>query len=248
MRRSRIYCEQGIDSTQSFALDDRNCHYLIHVLRVKAGQSLVLFDGKGNDYLATIDEVKRKSVIVSVQEQADPAQIVQESPLAITLGIAVSKGERMDWVMQKATELGVTAIQPLSTQRVDVKLNQERMAKRHDHWRGVIIGACEQSGRPVLPKLANILTLEQWLAKEKHELQLVLRANGSSFSALASQHDVAPRNVSVLIGPEGGLSAEELLQAERAGFLATGFGPRVLRTETAPIVALALLQAQWGDF
>lgn len=248
MRRSRIYCEQGIQHTQAFTLDDRNCHYLIHVLRIKAGQSLVLFDGDGKDYLAIVDEVKRKSVVVSIQEQVEPEHSISESPLAITLGIAVSKGERMDWVMQKATELGVTAIQPLITQRVDVKLNQERMIKRHDHWRGIVIGACEQSGRCVLPALAHALTLEQWLAQEQNEFQLVLRANGEKFSKLARQRSVAPDSVSILIGPEGGLSAEELLQAEQAGFLATGFGTRVLRTETAPIVALTLLQAQWGDF
>lgn len=248
MRRSRIYCEQALSTGQSMLLDQRNSHYLLHVLRVKADQTLILFDGHGADYRATITEVSRKSVNVLIHEKIAPEDTVSESPLQLTLAIAISKGERMDWVMQKATELGVTRIQPLITQRVDVKLNAERMAKKMDHWLGVVIGACEQSGRAVLPILLAPKPIASWLTEDSSDFKLVLRAQGTRLSRLAAKVIEPPTSVSVLIGPEGGLDETELALAETASFLATGFGPRILRTETAPIVALSLLQEKWGDF
>ena len=248
MRRSRIYCEQSLSTGQSMVLDQRNSHYLLHVLRVKADQTLILFDGHGADYRATISEVSRKSVNVDIHEKIPAEDSVSESPLHLTLAIAISKGERMDWVMQKATELGVTRIQPLITKRVDVKLNPERMAKRMDHWLGVVIGACEQSGRTVLPELLSPKPIASWLTEEKADFKLVLRAQGTKLTTLAAKVIKKPDNVSILIGPEGGLDEDELALAENASFLATGFGPRILRTETAPIVALSLLQEKWGDF
>lgn len=248
MRRSRIYSEQSLSVGQSLLLDARNSHYLLHVLRVKADQTLVLFDGHGMDYLATIKEVSRKSISVLINEVMPACDTVGESPLPVTLAIAISKGERMDWVMQKATELGVTRIQPLITQRVDVKLKPERMAKKIDHWRGVIIGACEQSGRSVLPELLAVKAIAPWLTEDSSDFKLVLRAQGRRLTTLADEVTHKPASVSVLIGPEGGLDEDELTLAQNAGFLATGFGPRILRTETAPIVALSLLQEKWGDF
>ena len=248
MRRSRIYCEQSLSVGQSMELDQRNSHYLLHVLRVKADQTLILFDGHGADYRATISDVSRKTVNVLIHEKMSAEDTVTESPLQITLAIAISKGERMDWVMQKATELGVTRIQPLITKRVDVKLNAERMAKRMDHWLGVVIGACEQSGRPVLPELLAPKPIASWLTEENGDFKLVLRAHGTKLTTLATNVVAKPEHVSILIGPEGGLDEAELALAESAGFLATGFGPRILRTETAPIVALSLLQEKWGDF
>lgn len=248
MRRSRIYCEQPLSTDQSMLLDQRNSHYLLHVLRVKADQTLILFDGHGADYRATITEVSRKSVNVLIHEKIAPEDTVSESPLQLTLAIAISKGERMDWVMQKATELGVTCIQPLMTKRVDVKLNAERMAKRMDHWLGVVIGACEQSGRAVLPTLLAPKPITSWLTEDSSDFKLVLRAQGTRLSSLAAEVIKPPTSVSILIGPEGGLDETELTLAENASFLATGFGPRILRTETAPIVALSLLQEKWGDF
>lgn len=248
MRRSRVYSEQSLSVGQSLLLDTRNSHYLLHVLRVKVDQTLVLFDGHGKDYLATIEEVSRKSVRVFINKVIPDCDTVGESPLSVTLAIAISKGERMDWVMQKATELGATRIQPLITQRVDVKLKPERMAKKLDHWRGVIIGACEQSGRSVLPELLAAKAIAPWLTEEHSDLKLVLRAQGCRLATLAEEITHKPASVSVLIGPEGGLDEDELTLAQNAGFLATGFGPRILRTETAPIVALSLLQEKWGDF
>ncbi|MDB4456194.1 16S rRNA (uracil(1498)-N(3))-methyltransferase [bacterium] len=248
MRRSRIYCEQSISTGQSLLLDQRNSHYLLHVLRVKADQTLILFDGLGADYRATITEVSRKSVTVFINEQIETENTVSESPLQLTLAIAISKGDRMDWVMQKATELGVTRIQPLITQRVDVKLNAERMAKKMDHWIGVVIGACEQSGRSVLPVLLTPKPIASWLTEDNSDFKLVLRAHGTALSTLTANVITPPTSVTVLIGPEGGLDETELALAENTSFLATGFGPRILRTETAPIIALSLLQEKWGDF
>ena len=248
MRRSRIYCDTALDIHQSLVLDARNSHYLLHVLRVKEAQVLTLFDGKGSDYKAVIDQVLRKSVHVTITEKCSSDQVAAESPLRTTLAIAISKGERMDWVMQKATELGVTAIQPLITERVDVKLNEQRMAKKTEHWRGIVIAACEQSGRSVLPILAEPTPIKQWLTNHSCAIGLVLRAHGETFLSIANAMMVAPDSATVLIGPEGGLSEAELQQAEQAGFIATGLGPRILRTETAPVAALTLLQTQWGDF
>ena len=251
MRRSRIYCDSTIQPNQSLLMDERNNHYLLHVLRVKVGQALIIFDGSGDDFQSTVEAVTRKSVTVAVSDTIDRSQIAKESPLQTTLAIAISKGERMDWVMQKATELGVSAIQPLITQRVDVKLNQERMNKRVEHWHGVVIGACEQSGRSTLPVLHTPLGIDQWLDQQTSQpdhLKLVLRANGENFSEIATAVTLTPKHASVLIGPEGGLSEAEIAQAEQVGFIASGFGARILRTETAPIVALSLLQSQWGDF
>ncbi|MDG1938863.1 MAG: 16S rRNA (uracil(1498)-N(3))-methyltransferase [Pseudomonadales bacterium] len=248
MRRSRIYCEQEIQLGQSMLLDSRNSHYLLHVLRVKENQTLVLFDGHGSDYLATINKVSRKDVSVVINEKIADVNTVCESPLYLTLAIAISKGERMDWVMQKATELGVNCIQPLITQRVDVKLNAERLAKKMDHWRGVVIGACEQSGRSVLPELEIAKPITSWVANDTSDLKLVLRAHGNRLTTIADGIIKKPSSATILIGPEGGLDENELSLAESSGFIAAGFGPRILRTETAPIVALSLLQERWGDF
>lgn len=247
MRRSRIYCQQALVVGEHLTLDQRNSHYLLHVLRIKQGDELALFDGLGEQYHAVVTEVGRKQVVVAVDKIITGVNET-ESPLHITLAIAISKGERMDWVMQKATELGVSVIQPLITKRVDVKLNKERMQKKYQHWQGVVIGACEQSGRNILPKLMLPVSIDDWLDTVAADVKLVLRADGKSFSEITNNYSPAPKSAVVLIGPEGGLCEAEIASAEQAGFLSTGFGKRVLRTETAPIVALSLLQLAWGDF
>ncbi len=248
MRQSRIYCQEPLSIGSTIFLDERNNHYLLHVLRVKPRHSLILFDGSGHDYRATVTTVLRKKIEVFIDEEIDASSIAQESPLNIALAIAISKGERMDWVMQKSTELGVTSIQPLVTQRVDVKLNSERRQKKLEHWRNIVIGACEQSGRSILPAVGTPLNISDWLTTaEPCDLKLLLRADGSEFSHV-SNNRIPPASVSILIGPEGGLSGEEIVAAEKTGFIAIRFGNRILRTETAPIVAISLLQAHWGDF
>lgn len=246
MRRSRIFTDKALAESVTVELDARNNHYLMHVLRVKQGQALRLFNGNGREFNAQVEALTRKSVRVLIAEEVNPT--VVESPLHTTLGIAISKGDRMDWVIQKATELGVNVIQPLVTERVDVKLNAERREKKFAHWQATLIGACEQSGRRVLPLLQPLKTIEQWLPNDNSDCKLVLRATADSFNQVKSHFTATPQSASVIIGPEGGLSPEEIAAAVVQGYHPVGFGARILRTETAPIVALSLLQASWGDF
>jgi len=165
-----------------------------------------------------------------------------ESPLRIEMGIAVSRGERMDWVVQKATELGVTAISPLFTERTEVKLKAERAAKKLRHWQQIAISACEQSGRNQLPTIADFKALPNWLSAVEADRKFVLHHRSDDHPG-----GEAPTSVALLIGPEGGLSEAEIEAAMDAGFEAMRLGPRVLRTETAPLAALSVLQSRWGD-
>ena len=246
MRHARIYTDKPLSANKAVELDARNNHYLMHVLRVKQGQGLLLFNGDGREFKAHVEALTRKSVRVLIAEQIDDT--VAESPLHTTLAIAISKGDRMDWVIQKATELGVSVIQPLVTERVDVKLNAERRKKKFTHWQATLIGACEQSGRNVLPLLQPLKSIEEWLKYDTNDCKLALRANAESFDQIKSNYATTPQSASVLIGPEGGLTPLEIASAIEQGYHAVGFSSRVLRTETAPIVALSLLQASWGDF
>ena len=246
MRRSRFYSREPIAIGQLAKLDARNQHYLRHVLRIKEGQQLILFDGKGEDYLSTISQVSRHEIIAKVESRVDRS--TSESNLKIQLAIAISKGDRMDWVMQKSTELGVSEVFPLVTQRVDVKLNPERMQKKTDHWQEIVIAGCEQSGRSVIPLVSATQSIGQFFEHCESDVKLALKADGKRLSDIAESIATPPKSITVLIGPEGGLSDEELALAEQNDFVSIGMGPRILRTETAPIVALSLLQQQWGDF
>jgi len=247
MRLRRFYCEQPLHLGGELLLNERNHHYLLHVLRIKSGQTIQLFDGSGNEFVASVIETGRKLIRVKVESVVD-SLAKNESVLNTTLAIAVSKGERMDWVVHKATEEGVGQVQPLITRRVDVKLNKERSEKKQQHWQGIAIGACEQSGRRIVPVIHKPSELNSYLQQSNDSLKLVLRSGGSSLSAIKANLLTAPTSISLLIGPEGGLDDHEISAAEKSGYLATGFGPRILRTETAPIVALSLLQFMWGDF
>jgi 16S rRNA (uracil1498-N3)-methyltransferase len=246
VRRSRFYSREAIATGQLIKLDSRNQHYLQHVLRVKEGQALVLFDGSGEDYHSTIHQVSRHEIIAKVGGLVGAR--ITESHLQIQLAIAISKGDRMDWVMQKSTELGVSAVFPLFTQRVDVKLNNERLKKKGDHWQEIVIAACEQSGRSTVPLVHSSQSLDQFTESCQSDLKLVLKASGNRLNNIASPIGSVPRSITILIGPEGGLSEEEITIAEQHNFVSLGIGPRILRTETAPIVAISLLQQQWGDF
>jgi 16S rRNA (uracil1498-N3)-methyltransferase len=205
------------------------------------GDRLTVFNGDGGEYAAAIVSAERREVTIDVAEFSDQDC---ESPLAIELGIAVSRGERMDWIVQKSTELGVTAIIPLLTERVEVKLNAERSAKRQHHWQQVAVSACEQCGRNRLPRIAAITSVAEWLPSARSDLRLVLHHRAAPAGESTAQ---TPGSVSLLVGPEGGLSDGEIAAAEAAGFNALQLGPRVLRTETAPLAALAMLQSRWGD-
>ncbi|MBT8149333.1 MAG: 16S rRNA (uracil(1498)-N(3))-methyltransferase [Pseudomonadales bacterium] len=251
MRSSRIYCPQALAEGEELALEPRNLHYLLHVLRVKPGAALRLFDGGGSEYNATVTTVGRKAVRVRVGEACASGSTL-ESPLHTTLAIAVSKGERMDWVMQKATELGVSAIQPLLSRRVDVKLDAQRAAKRLEHWRGIVVAACEQCGRRMTPKLHSPHKFDDWLGRQPvcaaNEVRLTMQADGCAFAEFAQRIGETPAKACLLVGPEGGLEDGEISAAAAAGFTPVCVGKRVFRTETAPVVGLSLLQYRWGDF
>lgn len=241
MRSPRIYTSQSLATNTTFALDDEAAHHVARVLRMQNGESLRLFNGDGNEYTAAIASVDRKSVQVAI---VDVDASDRESPLAIHLGIAISKGERMDWVIQKATELGVTEITPLISERVEVRLQGEREEKKLAHWQSVAISACEQCARNRIPAIHSPLALATWLDTVSADAKFVLHHR--SEIALDSRTD-KPNSVALLIGPEGGLSDIEIALAEKKLFAPLRLGPRVLRTETAPLAALSILQFLWGD-
>jgi 16S rRNA (uracil1498-N3)-methyltransferase len=240
MRVSRIFTEQDLAAGARVEMDERACRYASQVLRLRAGQSVVLFNGSGSDYAAELTRCDRRRCTAEVTQL-----VASEQPTALQLhlGIGISRGERMDLAIQKSVELGVHAISPLMTARSVVQLKQDRVEKRMAHWRGIIISACEQSGRSRLPGLAPPASLGDWLAAHPGGLQLQHAAADS----LAGIANPGP-SLNLLIGPEGGLSDAEQALASAAGFKAVRLGPRVLRTETAPIAALAAIQVLWGDF
>jgi 16S rRNA (uracil1498-N3)-methyltransferase len=242
MRLNRVYTERPLAEDVEVTLPEAAASHVARVLRLRAGAPLVLFDGSGADFRGEIVAVEGDRVRVRIGERAAG---LRESPLAITLVQAVSRGERMDWTLQKATELGVRRIQPVLSARSVVRLDEQQAGRKLRHWQAIVAGACEQCGRSVLPEVRAPLELSRFLAESSRDGQrLVLSPGGpASLAGLAS----ASARVELLIGPEGGLDDAELDAAGRAGFASVRLGPRVLRTETAGIVALAVLQALWGD-
>lgn len=238
MRLSRFF----IDTPLSLGLQqlpEAPAHYISRVLRLNVGAAVQLFDGSGTEYRGELAEVGKKQVAVTLREQFAG---LPESKLRIHLGQGLSRGERMDWAIQKATELGVAEITPIVSERCEVRLNDERADKRLAHWRQVAISACEQCGRSVIPIIHPPMSLPDWLKLEA-ELKLVLHPVAEPLSAHSP-----PDTLAFLIGPEGGLTDSEVELARSTGFQPARLGPRVLRTETAPVVALSLAQQLWGDF
>jgi len=240
MRAPRIFHGGPLTENATVELDGSAGAHVARALRLSTGDVLVLFDGSGGEYPAHITETGRRQVVVATGKHR---ALELESPLAIHLGIAISRGERMDWVVQKATELGVHAISPLYSERTEVKLQGERAQRRLQHWRQVAISACEQCGRNRLPLLAPPQPLDDWLRNTEADARVVLHHRADNRIAACAQ----PASVALLVGPEGGLSDAEIAAAESAGYRSLSLGPRVLRTETAPVAAIAILQARWGD-
>ena len=241
MRLSRFYTERSLSPGQTVTLEETTSHHLLRVVRLKPGESLLLFNGNGKEYQAVLEESGKAQARVLVQGSRQPDR---ESKLHITLGQAISRGERMDFVLQKSVELGVESIAPLWTKRSQVQLSGKRLEKRLSHWRGVIRSACEQSGRVCLPKLQHPAKLRDWHSINwKQSLQLVLDP-----AASLQLSDLIPaREIRILIGPEGGLEGEEISMVEESGFMRIRLGPRILRTETAALASVAAVQALWGD-
>ncbi|AZE51714.1 16S rRNA (uracil(1498)-N(3))-methyltransferase [Pseudomonas chlororaphis] len=239
MRLSRFFIDAPL-SLGEHELPEAQAHYIGRVLRMAEGDALQLFDGSGNEFRGTLLEVGKKRVVVRLDESF-AGQV--ESPLQIHLGQGLSRGERMDWAIQKATELGVNEITPIFSERCEVRLKDERADKRLAHWRQVAVSACEQCGRSRVPVIHPPLLLADWIKQTQADLKLVLHPVAEPLVSHAK-----PATLAFLIGPEGGLSDAEVDQAQDAGFLPARLGPRVLRTETAPVVALAVAQQLWGDF
>jgi 16S rRNA (uracil1498-N3)-methyltransferase len=241
MSEPRVYVDMDLNESYVLTLGDAVYHHLIVVLRRIRGDAITLFNGRGGEYGATIETVAKRQLTVRVLAFRE---VERESPLSVTLAQAVSKGERMDYTIQKAVELGVSAIQPLVTEHVVVRLDAERWARKQEHWQAIAIAACEQSGRTRVPKVAPVMDMNDWLtACPPEALRLVL----SPTAATGNLRRSANQPVALLVGPEGGLSEIELKLTDLAGFAGFALGPRVLRTETAGVVALAVLQSKWGD-
>ncbi|HEY8537578.1 MAG TPA: 16S rRNA (uracil(1498)-N(3))-methyltransferase [Steroidobacteraceae bacterium] len=242
MRITRIHCEGPLNAGSEIALPSAGAYHVARVLRMRPGAHLRVFDGTGHEFQAEITRIEGDAVTVQIGESAPPTP---ESPLRITLVQGISRSERMDWTLQKATELGVSAIAPVLTARSVVRLDSRQVERKQIHWRNIVIGACEQCGRSRVPTVSAAMTLRDYFANVRKEgMRLVLSPTApASLAGLAS----VPARVDVLIGPEGGLDDDELIAAEKAGFMPVRLGPRVLRTETAAVVALTVLQALWGD-
>lgn len=242
MNLPRFYCRAALSPGAHVELPEPVARHAVRVLRLPPGAPMVLFDGRGGEYLAHIQRIERERVVA---ELASWQEVERESPLAVTLVQALQAGEKMDFTIQKAVELGVRDIVPVESRRSVLRLSGERAAKRVAHWQGVAASACEQCGRNQVPLVAPLERLDQWLARPANgALRLMLAPDADE--ALA---DLPPASaVQLLIGAEGGLDPQEVLAARQAGFRPVRMGPRVLRTETAGLAALAILQALWGDF
>jgi len=221
-------------------LEDAAAHYLGRVLRVTTGQAVSLFNGDGCEYPAEVVRTGRRDVRLAV---IDRRPGLPESPFDITVVQALSRGERMDQTLQKCTELGAAAFQPLISERSELRLTGEKLARRIEHWRGVIISACEQSGRARVPGLRNPLSVADWLALPAEGGRLVLEPQAQTPLAAAPEG----RSVELAAGPEGGFSPGELATMRECGVQSVALGPRVLRTETAAPAAVAILQSLMGD-
>lgn len=241
MRTVRIYQPGSYQCGDLFALSPEASQHVAVVLRMQVGEQLTLFCGDNREFAATIEVVKKKQVMVVIDAVT---AINKESPLTIHLAQAISKGERMELVMQKAVELGVSSITPIISERCVVKLDQERMSKKLHQWQAIVIAACEQSGRNTVPMVHQPLTLERYVHEESAQLKLMLHPGGNKNWR---DYTFAQQNVALLIGPEGGLSDVEVQRAGAQGFQPLSLGPRILRTETAAITVLSVLQAVAGD-
>lgn len=241
-REPRIYLPQPLASDERYTLTADRHRHLSRVLRLKSGAGLTLFDGRGGEYPATVEQVQRSQSTVRTGEHIDTER---ESPVPVQLAQGIGRGERTDFAIQKAVELGVTSIVPLLTRRAVVKLDAERAERRLAHWTGIIVHACQQCGRNRLPELHPITTVNEWLHGHRlGGLDLVMVPSaGNGIGELIYEGGL----VTLLVGPEGGLDADEIDAAVSVGFRRLTLGPRTLRTETAAVVGVASIQVKWGD-
>lgn len=239
----RFHCPQRLGPGQTLDLPPEAAHHAARVLRLAVGDEVVLFNGEGGEYPAVLTHIGKHNVTVKTGPWSEREC---ESPLDVHLAQAVSAGDKMDFTLQKAVELGIRSIQPLLAERCVVKLTGERAEKRVQHWQGVVVSACEQSGRNRVPAVAPLKALPNWLGEPNEAGLRLLLSPFAERSLSELERPAGP--VTLLIGPEGGFSENEVKMAASRGFTPVRLGARVLRTETAALAALAAMQARWGDF
>ena len=246
---ARFYHPAEIAIGQLIELSVENKHHAARVLRLKEGDAITLFNGHGCEFSAHIEKISKSSTTVLIDAYHD---MDCESPLNITLAQAICVNEKMDWIIQKAVELGVTCIQPVSTVRSIVHLSDERSSKRLQHWQKIIISACEQCGRNHLPQILPLISLPEWLSQKKttqssHDLNLMLSTTAAESLRNIPQPPVSA-HLTLVIGPEGGFTQDEEVAILHTGFIPVRLGKRILRTESAALAAISALQTLWGDF
>ena len=237
---NRFYIEAELNTGNTIELTESVFHHWVRVLRAKEQEQAIFFNGKGGEYRVTLTEINKKNAFVSV-DHFEPAD--RTPPFKVVLGQVMSKGDRMDYAIQKATELGVTTIQLLTSERCEMRLKYDRDQKKIDHWQSVAIAACEQCGMNIVPKILAPLRLEDWFKSDLPTTKLVLAPNKDQVDVLNN----VSKDLALLIGPEGGLSEAEINAANAVGFENWCIGSRVLRTETAPVVALAILNYRLAE-
>ncbi len=238
---SRFYCPQPLTIGAIITLPEHVAHH-VQVVRLAIGDCITLFNGDGGEYVATLTQCEKRRASAEIKTFS-PREV--ELPYALTLAQALPEASKMDWIVEKAVELGVTAIQPLAAQRCVVKLSAERAVKKLDHWRGIIVSASEQCGRNRLPHLADVNDFPHWVQQQDLHVRIILSPRAEqSLSDWARHHP--PQAVALLIGPEGGWTDMEEQMARAHGVLSLSIGPRVLRTETAGMAAISALNAVWG--
>jgi 16S rRNA (uracil1498-N3)-methyltransferase len=258
MRIIRSYITEALHVGQELVLSEAASNHLVRVLRLGVNDTCVLFNGDGVDYLAKIISVAKRGASVEI---TGSHAVTNESPVHITLVQGIARGEKMDWILQKATELGVHRIVPVITDRTEVKIDSERSDKKMHHWLGVVASACEQSGRARLPEIIEPCALSHWLIQDKNSAKFALDPEGKlGFFDLATTQVIAERksglgptaattfSLSLAIGPEGGFSERDLATLKAGGFQGLRMGPRILRTETAGLAAIAALNVLCGDW
>jgi 16S rRNA (uracil1498-N3)-methyltransferase len=243
MRSTRIHVDQPLALSTELTLPQQAAEHVARVLRMNEGDMLTLFNGDGYDYAATLISVGKRDVVLHIEAREE---VANESPLRLTLAQGIARGEKMDFIVQKATELGVARIVPLFTERSEVKLDASRAEKRLLHWRAVACSACEQSGRGYIPEVMPARTLQEWLKS--------LADDGAQRLALLPEGSLRTRELRftqpsglLVVGPEGGLGDRDIAALRETAFQGLHLGPRILRTETAGLAALAALQAAHGD-
>lgn len=242
MHVPRLYTPGNLAQGETLDLAGQAAHHVANVLRLKAGATIHIFDGRGHEHRASISTVYRSDITLTVHEAVNTQM---ESYLDITLLQGIARNDHMDLVLQKAVELGVNTIQPLWMQRSQTHLKNNRLEKRVRHWEGVIINACEQCGRATLPVLSPVQNYGDWISTTGLSGAGVMLQPASEISL--KQLELAEKHISVLVGPEGGMTADEQTMAVNAGFRGIHLGPRILRTETAALAAVSAIQTLWGD-